>query len=284
MVVDILDEERPSAVSGIAFLKLFDRRFTDGLQRHNGIGPWTKRMEEAYIDSVKIGAIYSFLHDLTHIDLFQENTEDDWDDAQKEALLAHTLLGQYNAEIALYDGLRDQQGVVIPKVVAAVDLDLELATSSGTPSRCGRGHFEPFRVKGILLEYIDGCNLRDIVDHFPRSSWQDIFNQAIAIVRIMDDCNILNTDVRPENFLVCTDPDGHRHPYSKVFMIDFGMSRFRGPDESDAEWGRAKHNENEEGAVGLIMRKVLRNHGFEVSYEHPLKYDEWGETEDDFAE
>ena len=284
MVVDILDEEQPSAASGIAFLKLFDRRFTDGLRRNYGVEPWTKGMEEAYIDSVKSDAIYSFLHDLTHIDDFEENTGEDWDDAQNEAFLAHTLLGQYNAEIALYDALRDQQGSVIPKVVAAVDLDFELAASSGTPSRCDREDFEPFRVKGILLEYIKGCNLLDIVDHFPRSSWQDIVNQAIAIAGMMDDRNILNTDVRPENFLVCTDPDGRRHPYCKVFMIDFGMSRFRGSDESDAEWGRAKWGEDEECAVGVVMKKVLGNHGFELPYEPSMKYFEWAEREDDFVE
>ena len=280
MVVDILEEERPSAASGIAFLKLFDRRFADGLRRNNGIKPWTQGMEEAYIDSVKSGAINSYLHDLTHIDLFEESRRTDRDDAQNEAFLAHKLLRQYNAEIALYDGLRDQQGDVIPKVVAAVDLDLELATSSGTPSRCDREDFEPFRVKGILLEHIDGCNLLDIVDHFPRSSWQDIVNQAIAIVGMTDDRNILNTDVRPRNFLVCTDPDGRRHPYCKVFMIDFGMSRFRGPDESDAEWGRAKHGEDEECAVGIVMKSVLSDHGFELPYEPSSKYYEWAETED----
>jgi hypothetical protein len=62
--------------------------------------------------------------------------------------------------------------------------------------------FEPTKIKGILLQYIEGGNMWDIVNSFFQSSWQDLVDQAVAIVRILGDHNILNQDVRPENFLV----------------------------------------------------------------------------------
>lgn len=282
MVVDILDKQRPQTASGMAFLKLFDRRFAEQLRRDNGIEPWTKSIEQAYIDSVESGAIQRFLHDLRHIDRFQEDTEEDWDDAQNEAFLSHELLRLYDAEVAVYDALRDHQGRLIPKVIAAVDLDL--ATSSSTLHCDDRGDFAPFRVRGILLEYINGCNLMDIVDHFPRSSWQRIVNQAVATIRILSDHNILNNDVRPENFVVCPVGDGDPKQDPQVFMIDFALCRFRAADESDAEWGRAKHGKDEEGAIGLRMKKVLAYHDYELDYEYSQRYAEWADTDDTFAE
>jgi hypothetical protein len=51
-------------------------------------------------------------------------------------------------------------------------------------------------------------------------------------------------------------------------MIDFGYSRLRYDDESDFDWGRAKHREDEEGTVGKGMYARLKSkHGFELRYE-----------------
>jgi hypothetical protein len=95
---------------------------------------------------------------------------------------------------------------------------------------------------------------------------------------MLGDYNILNRDVRPENFMVTSTADQFQ-----VFMIDFALCRFRGEDESDLAWGRAKHTKDEEGAVGLTMRKVLGRHGFELGYESELRYAEWADTEDGFC-
>jgi hypothetical protein len=77
MVVDILDDHRPLATSNPEFLKLFDRRFAGQLRDDNGINPWTKDMEQAYVQSVQCGTIDQFLHDLHHVPDFQEDTEED---------------------------------------------------------------------------------------------------------------------------------------------------------------------------------------------------------------
>lgn len=36
----------------------------------------------------------------------------------------------------------------------------------------------------------------------PRSSWQDLVDQAVAIIDVLDNHDILNDDVHPENFLL----------------------------------------------------------------------------------
>lgn len=140
------------------FLKLIDRRFADKLQDDNGIDPWTKDMEESYIEFVQSGGVLNFLHDLRHVKDFQEETEDDWDDAPDEAFLANKLLELYTAETATYNAIRNYQGCQIPHLFAAVNLDLTPRNAQGEVSRPE----ELFQVKGILLQYIEGFSLSDL--------------------------------------------------------------------------------------------------------------------------
>lgn len=42
MVVDLLDEEHVLLKDGVAFLKLFDRRFSDNLRSQCPFEPWTR--------------------------------------------------------------------------------------------------------------------------------------------------------------------------------------------------------------------------------------------------
>lgn len=206
MVVDVLDETPTQVKPGVAFLKLFDQRFSDQLRKDNGIKSWTRSKEQAYVDSVENGAVFSFLHNLHHTGNFREDTENDWDDAQDEAFLAHELLKLYKSEIAAFDAVREHQGKRFPKLVATVDIDL--STASSTPIPAEENGLPPLRVKGILMEHIAGCNLSQIVNNVPRSRWQRIVDEAVSTVLLLGDHNLLNTDVSPQNFLVCTEPVG----------------------------------------------------------------------------
>ena len=58
----------------------------------------------------------------------------------------------------------------------------------------------------------------------------------------------------------------------RVFMVGFGLCRFRGQDESGLNWGQAKYTKNEEGAVGLVMKVRLGKHVFELNYERSERY------------
>jgi serine/threonine protein kinase len=230
-------------------------------------------MEERYIKFVQSGGVHNFLNDLRHVKDFRENTEDDWDDAQNEAFLANKLLELYMAETATYNTLRNYQGSLIPRLFAAVHLDLMPTNEHGEIS----WPEEHFQVKGILLQYIEGFSLSDLPDCAPQSSWQNIVDQAISIVHVLGDNDILNKDVRPGNIMVSPKGDGGY----QVFMIDFGLCIFRGQDEPDPDWGRAKYSEDEEGAVGQVMKRRLGKHGFELNYEISERYDDWAEGEEE---
>lgn len=142
--------------------------------------------------------------------------------------------------------------------------------------------FQPFKVKGVLLEYIEGYNMWDMLDHFPPSTWQGLVDEAIGIVHILSDYSILNQDVRPENFLVAPGKDGAA---PRVYMIDFGCCRFRREDESDEDWGRDKNSRNEDGAIGArVQQKAKRDYGVELVYEVSERFAQWGEGEFDEAE
>ncbi|KAF4976071.1 hypothetical protein FZEAL_7218 [Fusarium zealandicum] len=279
MVVDPVGEVQSPNVENTVFLKLFDRRFAEQLRQDNGIEKWTRAMEEAYLDAVKSGAICSFLHDLHEIPKYKDDTEEDWDDAQNEAFLADELHGLYKTEVAVYNALNQYQGRLIPTLLAAVELDIAPAKPDIHPSA---QDLEPCKVRGILLQYIPGHSMKHLPDHFPRSSWQDIVDQALLVVNVLGDHSILNRDVRPENFLISkkTEVDISRY---QVFMIDFALCRFRGRDESDLEWGRAKHTKDEEGAIALRMKKLLeKEHGFDLQYQDSMRYAKWADTEDNF--
>jgi len=270
MIVDLLGESYPN---NPVFLKLYDRRFSEQLRRDHGIDPWTKDAENEYINAVRTGAARQFLHNLHTIPNFEDDTEETWDDGQNETFLTDQVHKLFDAETTVYDTLHDIQGKLVPRLLARVQLDL-------SPPNTGISHIdttELFYVKGILLQYIDGFSLSKVQDHAPKSEWQDIVDQAVAIVQVVGDHNVLNRDVRPDNFIIQRNSSG----CYRLFMIDFGLARLRGWNESDHDWAKAKLNKDEEGAVGLVMKKRLAREGFELRFENSDRYMEWAGGDDE---
>ncbi|KND90465.1 hypothetical protein TOPH_05002 [Tolypocladium ophioglossoides CBS 100239] len=62
-------------------------------------------------------------------------------------------------------------------------------------------------------------------------------------------------------------------------MVDLAQCRLRGADESDWELGRAKWRQDEEGAVGYVMRHRLQKVGFDLVFEHSWRYLKFAERE-----
>lgn len=277
MIVEILesdcqDIQSPSTSATTAFLKLFDRRYASQLRQDNGIIPWTKGIEDAYLEFIQSSRAEEFLQKLCHDKNFKELTEEEWDAAENEAFLAHELLGLFTAETATYAKLHNHQKKSIPGLFAPITLNI---TSLGADSSADMS-VELYQVKGVLLEYLPGFSLSTLEKHAPRSCWQNIVDQAIAVVHILDDNSILNADVRPDNFMVVPSGDAGY----QVFMIDFGQCKFRGTDESDLEWGRKKWIQDEEGAVGYVMKHKLGKLGFKLLFNHSQKYLKYAEKED----
>jgi hypothetical protein len=265
MVVDI-----DGSPERTAFLKLYDRRFSQGLRKNEYVDPWEPATEEAFTQYVQSGAVQQFLHSLHHVENFQEDTEDDWEIEQEEALVADKSLKYFTTEAAAYNAMREHQGKSIPRLLAAVDFNL-------TPP--GANDNDLFHAKGLLLEYIDGFTMEEITDYAPRSAWQDIVDQAVAATHLLGDHNILDRDRRPVNYMVSPKKEGG----FRVVMIDFGVARFRREDESDREWGKAKYTKDEEGAVGLVMKKHLSYHDFELRFVSSERYREWMDGSDEFT-
>ncbi len=264
MIVDLLDEGCPD---NPVFLKLYDRRFSEQLRRDHGIDSWTTDAEKEYLNAVRTGAARQFLHDLQTIPNFEEDTEETWDDGQIETFLADQVSKLFDAETLVYDTLRDIQGKLVPRLVAPVHLALSLPNAG-----IGRTDAaELLHIKGILLQYIDSFSLSKVQDHAPKSEWQGIVDQAVAIVQVIGDHGILNRDVRPDNFIVQRD----KSDCYWVFMIDCGLARLRCWNEPDRNWAKAKLNKDEEGAVGLVMKKRLAREGFELRFENSDRYMEW---------
>lgn len=176
-----------------------------------------------------------------------------------------------DSETATYARLQECQGRIIPHFLASVTFEEPLPDVV-----LSENQQKLHQHKGILLQYLSGYSLSGMIKIAPRASWQGIVNQAVQKVHLLSDHNILNMDVRPDNFMVVPENDTYR-----VFLIDFGNCRFRRKDESDAEWGRAKWDQDEEGAAALIIGSRLKRVGFKLQYEQSLRYLEWAPGEFD---
>lgn len=270
MIVDLLGEGCPD---NPAFLKLYDRRFSEQLRSDHGIDPWKRDAEKEYLNAVRTGAARQFLHNLHTIPDFEEDTEETWDDGQIEAFLTGQVDELFDTEATVYDTLRDIQGKLVPRLIARVHLPLSLPDAGIGLTDAA----ELLHIKGVLLQYIDGFSLSKVQDHAPKSEWQGIVDQAVAIVQAVGDHGVLNRDVRPDNFIV----QRYRSGCYRVFMIDFGLARLRGWNETDRDWAKAKLNKDEEGAVGLVMKKRLAREGFELRFENSDRYMEWAGGDDE---
>lgn len=221
---------------------------------------------------MQYGQAAVFLDKLDQDEEFRNNPQDDWSDAENEASLLYELHTLYTAETATYAALHEQQGIIVPHLLAKVTLDL-------APSEAAMSDkvLRYTQAPGILVQYLAGFAMSVLDQHAPRLAWQGIVDEAVRVTRVLGDCGVLNADVRPGNFIVVpADGDGYR-----VYMIDFGQCRVRRDGESDAEWGRAKWQQDEEGAIGLVMRLRLQRLGFEYKYEPSMRYLEWAPGEDD---
>lgn len=143
--------------------------------------------------------------------------------------------------------------------------------------------FQPLKIKGILLEYIDGHDMYGLCDHFPQSSWEDLVERAIKTIDMLDEYDIVNSDVKPNNFLITTTtgdcPETQKY---QVYMIDFGLCRFRRKGETDTEWGQAKCKADEEGGVVRWMDKMMKEkYSYKLAREQTWRWDDYAEKEED---
>lgn len=252
-----------------AFLKLFDRRFAHSLRKCERVDPWSTDIEDEFLHKLGSGDLEDFLSSLqAEEDSDEDEDADSWDAAENEAWLVDMMLKYFQAEVSTYSALQKHQGDLIPRLFTQVTLQVVQPNTS-----LDEQQQDMCLVKGILLEYLKGFNLFSLKKFAPRSTWQNIVDEGIRITHVLGDNNILNTDVRPDNMMVVPRGKGEY----RVCMIDFGHCRMRREDESDEDWGRAKWFQDEEGAIGVVMRGILAKVEFQLHLENSRRYLEWAD-------
>lgn len=249
----------PSNQSKRFLLKMYDHRCVTKLQEEDNAQSFCFPQETTYSE---------FLPDDDSLDFLTRPRGDrrfirpEYNVEQTEIYLIHECLDLYERECAVYDRLKDFQGWDIPRLIAKVRLPV-------TPSWSDVRVAEYYKIKGILLELDDGFPLSQLVDRAPRKDWQKICDQAIGVVRLCDEWEILNEDVRAANILVTPLPLENAY---RVVMLDLAFCRLRESDELGVEWRRTKWEQNEEGAIAMEMTDILQRVGFDLVYESSCRY------------
>ncbi|KAK7908956.1 hypothetical protein PG985_014834 [Apiospora marii] len=273
VVVELLgqeEEQRGQGTDGDApvappasrmVLKVYDRQFAPELRDFKEqTGTATYESEGQYRAFLRRPAAMSqFLADYDENGQWAYETDEEWTTPRREAYFHAESAKMHECELKVYDRLVELQGVHVPTLLA----DVRLAPQGLGELEEGEESAEYTELRAILLEYIPGFPLHDLVTETPELDWAAIGDQAIEAVRKIIDHDFINFDYMPRNTLVVRrDPgDGRDNDNEsssssssyQVFYVDFAQCRFRDPSESDEVWRENKRQRDEEGAVGYLL-------------------------------
>lgn len=229
-------------------LKLYDRQFSSELRDFKGAGPATELTEQQYITFLRDGSLSRFLDDYEGSGRW---AYEEWDVPSLEAYFHFQSVEMHDVEVEIYDRLVDLQGLHIPTFHADVRLAPQQALSGAQrdPSLA-----EYTEVQAILMEYIPGFPIFDMVTETPESDWPVICDQAVDGIRKIIDHDFVNIDINNRSMLV---KHGENEKTYQVFFIDFAFCRFRSPSDSDEVWRERKRQKDEEGAVGYCLTNCI---------------------------
>ncbi|MCJ1465361.1 hypothetical protein MMC07_003979 [Pseudocyphellaria aurata] len=266
-------------------LKLFDPRYASQLREDENAKPWDLAQETAFQDFVGSGEAFKFFRYLEERaerldsgDSIECDELDpvDHDDAQRQVSLDKICVDMYDRECDTYEYLKNLQGEDIPRLIAKVQLSMDLHAADGDR----HGFFE---IRGVLLELVEGFPLSKLAQSAPREHWQGICDQAVGAIQDLGDLGVLNRDVRPSNFLVFPSPSTSETPY-RVVVLGFAQCELQTSIDKFSrheDWVEAKYEADEEGEIGLTMQYFLkRDHDFDLIYQRSSRYmecapDEW---------
>ncbi|KAI1787467.1 hypothetical protein LXA43DRAFT_951217 [Ganoderma leucocontextum] len=266
----------------IVVLKLYDRRCLSNIRdQWDERRPWSLDKEHEYrryLDDIDAatGAAIARGDKFDDVGFLWDN---DVSDGEFEAYLEHTAQRVFNAERATYERLRPLQGKKIPTLYGAVEYEISIPDGSAATET----------VPGLLLEYIPSLTLRELIATWtardpplPNGILATVCEEAVRVVERVSDFDVLNEDVRVDNFLI-------REPFvgtsssrgevpavveDAVVLIDLGHCRLRREDESEGELVKAKWSQDEAGAAGFVALGLVRKFvGEDVwTYKESLRY------------
>ncbi|KAK8109304.1 serine threonine kinase fnkB [Apiospora sp. TS-2023a] len=285
VVVELLDQNQgqkqkqdahaAAASAPQVVLKVYDRQFAPELREFKGTAGTTSHETEAQYRAFlqRPGAMSQFLADHGEHGQWAYETDEEWTTPRREAYFHAESAKMHACELQVYDRLVELQGVHVPTLLA----DVRLASQGPAPAELEEQEMEELvehtELRAVLLEYIPGFPLHDLVTEAPESDWAVIGDQAIEAVRKIIDYDFINFDYMPRNTLVVRrqnrggdNSDNIEHSSSpssssasssssyQVFYLDFAQCRFRDPSsESDEVWRETKRQRDEEGAVGYLL-------------------------------
>ncbi|KLO83813.1 uncharacterized protein LW93_597 [Fusarium fujikuroi] len=218
---------------GCAVLKLYDRRFGNGLRDcgYENI-PYCEEAKAAFHGFLKRGAMGPFLKEMDEEDstsdllartASQIRAEPDGV-ARFEALLWRYTDKHYKTETEAYMRMQDLQGVLIPRFYAAV------LVATGKKNTRKNSYFG---IHGILLESIEGHSLDEFISKpcapTTEQEWLSIVQHAVDSVHEINKRGIILDDSAPRNVVV--DRTSHQ-----VFLIDFAQCFFKDTVFNTWEW------------------------------------------------
>ncbi|CVK91267.1 uncharacterized protein FMAN_09410 [Fusarium mangiferae] len=218
---------------GCAVLKLYDRRFGNGLRDcgYQNI-PYDDQAKAAFHGFLKRGAMEPFLKEMDDEDSTTNmmprtacQIRDEPDGvARFEALLWTYTFKHFKTETEAYTRMQDLQGVLIPKFYAAVRLTTGVENT---------GEHSYFDILGILLESIDGYSLDEFIFEpcAPKTKreWLYIVQDAVDSVHEINKRGIILDDSAPRNVVV-------EQASHQVFIIDFAQCFFKDTMFNTWEW------------------------------------------------
>jgi serine/threonine protein kinase len=227
-------------------LKVYDRQFSAQLREYKDTGPATSASETQFCAFVRRGSMPRFLREYEESGPWESWAHGEWDVVKREAYFYAKSTQSHEVELEIYDHLVEMQGIHIPTIFADVRLDPQHDSPEKDESLV-----QYTEIRAVLMQYIPGLPMNDIVTEVPESDWAPICDQAIDVIRRISDNDFINFDIKPRNILVRRNEE-EEVPY-QVFYLDFGECGFRDPSDSDETWRERKRQRNEEGAVGYIM-------------------------------
>ncbi|KAG9849751.1 hypothetical protein KCU98_g2698, partial [Aureobasidium melanogenum] len=267
MVIRFID---PPVFNGTSecILKLLDRRFSTQAREDLELASWTPELEQQFQDFVRNGdaeEFFSYWDAEKEFDCdwsaFYVTNHRKWSPAKWEAYIQWQTIDLYETEKKAYQLMAALQGVVVPKMLGEVILDLsteaakitsdgELADAKSMTSDTNDNPRISI-IPGLLLQFVDGFELTDLHEHLPREQWQSVVDSSITTLRQIQACGILNYDANTRNFII--DPTSH-----KAMMVDFGITKFREDVDSDREWDKMQAYKDEEFLVAMAIQHRLK--------------------------
>ncbi|KIK67529.1 hypothetical protein GYMLUDRAFT_55278 [Collybiopsis luxurians FD-317 M1] len=248
--VALAPESLSTALPPTLVLKVYDRRYTKDLRAFYDVPELSAETEEAFRAWVSSTS-------------GSQRTLDEWNQKRRaddeldvepsaeetEAYLATLLASYYENEIRVYERMASMQGKEIPRFFGRTRFIID--SDNTQPDQ-----MTDAEVPGILMEYVEGTRLDElsISELLPA-----LCHKCVDIVQAFGDRDVLNQDVRLENFIVPSSSEAHisgsENHRRDVVVIDFAQARLRGEDEDEEQWKREKWSADEEGAIGYTLKQ-----------------------------